>query len=281
MKLANLNEIQTLIDRGAIFYVSHSGGKDSQAMYHAVCQVVPHHQIIVVHADLGDLEHDGVQEHILNTIKHQLLIAHAYDKDGNRTDLFKMIRSRRAKLDAQGKHDAPAFPSSAARFCTSDLKTGPIWRVIRNAGEVVKQPIVVNCVGIRAHESDSRAKKVARNGTLNVNKKNTNNKREAYDWWPIAHWTDQEVWHEIVNEAYQLPHPAYKLTGIENEDGWLVDFKVNGNERLSCQFCIFGSRNDLRRAKEANPELYQRYIDLEIEVRTTMFHGESLADRTK
>ena len=257
-EVANLEEIQDLVRLGAIFFVSHSGGKDSQAMYEAVRKLVPMDQIHVVHADLGDLEHEGTYQHILATTTSPITVAHSVNKAGDRVDLFDMVRARRASLDAQGRYDAPAMPSSAARFCTSDLKTGPIWREIRQAGDY---PIVVNCVGIRADESASRAKKVIQRGTLMLNKKNTNSKRDAYDWWPIAHWSDAQVWDEIG--GVEKAHPAYAA----------------GNERLSCEFCIFGSRNDLRLAKERRPELYKRYIDLEIEVRTTMFNGESLAER--
>ena len=254
----NIDAIRKLAQRGAIFYISHSGGKDSQAMYNAVINIVDPRQIRVIHADLGDIEHAGVKAHIKNTIHYDLKIAQSFNKAGDQVDLFDMIRNRRASLDAQGRNDAPAFPSSAARFCTSDPKTGPIWREIRQEGEA----LVVNCVGIRAEESKSRAKKVDSRGSLNPNKKNTNSKREAWDWWPIADWTIGQVWQEIA-EAGQVPHSAY----------------AQGNERLSCMFCIFGSRNDLRNARELRPDLYQRYIDLEIEVRGTMFNGESLAER--
>lgn len=259
-QINHLPEIKILAARGAIFYVGHSGGKDSQAMYAAITKVVPHNQIRVIHADLGDIEHEGTKSHIKENISHDLMIAKAFDISGNHVDLFDMIRNRRTKLDAQGKFDAPAFPSSAARFCTSDLKTGPIWREIRQDGH----QLVVNCVGIRGDESPARAKKIAQRGSLNPNKKNTNSKREAYDWWPIADWSIDQVWSEI-SDAGQVPHPAYAA----------------GNERLSCAFCIFGSRNDLRNAREQRPDLYKRYIDLEIEVRTTMFHGESLSTRSQ
>lgn len=259
-ELSNLREIQDLITRGAIFYVSHSGGKDSQAMYAAITKIVPTSQIRVIHADLGDIEHAGVKQHITSNLlhSHTLRIAKSFNKAGAAIDLFGMIRNRRAMLDSKGKLDASPFPSSAARFCTSDLKTGPIWREIRQDGH----KLVVNCVGIRSEESSSRAKKVGVRGTLNINKKNNNSVRAAYDWWPIADWSIGQVWREISDYG-QTPHPAYAA----------------GNDRLSCAFCIFGSRNDLRNAKAAKPELYQRYIDLEIEVRSTMFNGESLAER--
>ena len=270
--------ITKLIDQGAIFYVGHSGGKDSQAMYAYIAKHVPSSQIRVIHADLGDIEHAGVKQHILDNISHPLMIAQARDIKGNDVGLFDMIRNRRKALDAKGKPEAPAFPSSAARFCTSDLKTGPIWREIRQEGH----PLVVNCVGIRGQESPARQKKIDQRGTLNINKKNTNSKREAYDWWPIADWNIEQVWHEIVNVADQLPHPAYDLDYKVRGNGFdfiAYDFVVRGNERLSCMFCIFGSVNDLRNARNQNPELYHRYIDLEIEVRGTMFHTQSLAEK--
>jgi len=278
--VANLQEITDLARRGAIFYISHSGGKDSQAMFLAIIAlvaagVIPAKNVRVIHADLGAVEHLDVKQHILATISyetpgdHNLMIAKAYHKDGSLADFFSLVRQRRASLDAKGQFDAPAMPSSAARFCTSDLKTGPIWREIRNDGH----SLVINCVGIRGLESKSRAKKVAKRGTLNINKKNNNSVRVAYDWWPIADWTLQEVWCEIA-DAGQTPHPAYQVE-MGHNNTWIA----RGNERLSCAFCIFGSRNDLRNAAAERPELLAAFAQLEIEVRTTMFATETLAER--
>ena len=256
--IANATEIAALVARGAVFYIGHSAGKDSMAMYEALKKVIPAELIRVIHADLGEIEYAGNKEFIRANIDEELMIARAYNKTGDPVDLFDMIRHRRKMLDGKGKFDAPAFPSSAARFCTSDLKTGPIWREIRRDGH----DLVVNCVGIRAEESKARDKKIATRGTLNPNKKNTTGTREAYDWWPIAHWKIDEVWAEIT-EAGKDPHPAY----------------ANGNERLSCVFCIFGSPNDLANGAKARPDLLAKYIDLEKEVRGTMYNGASLLER--
>ena len=286
--VANLEQIKALALRGAIFYISHSGGKDSQAMYIAIMALVAQgfiksRQVRVIHADLGDIEHAGVKDHIIATITQELMIAQAYNKAGTAVDLFDMVRARRASLDAKGNFDAPAFPSSAARFCTSDLKTGPIWREIRqDRGQhhdrgLPNFDIVINCVGIRAEESKSRAKKIGWRGSLNLNKKNTNSKREAYDWWPIADWTIDQVWSEILR-AGQSPHPVYKLQVNPLEPG-KPEFTVLGNERLSCMFCIFGSVNDLRNAAAIRPDLLQKYTQLETDVRGTMFHGQSILER--
>ena len=264
-QLANLSEIRSLVRQGAIFYVGHSGGKDSQAMYAAVRKVVPDHQVRVVHADLGDIEHAGIKDFIRDNIDHELIIANAVFEDGSPKDFFSAVRARRATLDRKGQFDAPAFPSSAQRFCTSDLKTGPIWKAIKADGD---NPIVVNCVGIRAEESKARAKKIDKRGTLNLNKKSTNGKRDAYDWWPIAHWTIEEVWAEIL-EAGQWPHEAYGFDGTTATD----------NDRLSCVFCIFGSVKDLRHGARLRPDLVEKYTDLERDVRSTMFHGQTLKER--
>lgn len=257
--IKNPEQIKDLIEKGAHFFVGHSGGKDSQAMYAALKKIIPYDQLHVIHADLGLVEWSGVKDFIRSNISHALHIAQAIHADGTKKDLFSAIRARRAGLDAQGKVDAPAFPSSAARFCTSDLKRDPIWKVIRAHGD---HSIVVNCVGIRAEESASRAKKVRQTGTLNINKKNTNSRRMAFDYWPIADWDIDQVWYEIAS-AGQSPNPAYAA----------------GNERLSCVFCIFGSRNDLQHGREKRPELFAAFSQLEIEVRTTMYHSETLAER--
>jgi DNA sulfur modification protein DndC len=71
------SKIMDFAARGAIFYVSHSGGKDGQAMYSAIRKFVPDDQIVAVHADLGEVEWTGVQNHIRETITHELNVVTA------------------------------------------------------------------------------------------------------------------------------------------------------------------------------------------------------------
>jgi DNA sulfur modification protein DndC len=259
--IENINEINELIAQGAIFFVGHSGGKDSQAMFAALTKIVPADQLHVVHADLGEVEHLNVKSFIRSNIDGKdLHVAQAIHADGSPKDFFSMVRARRVSLDSKGKTEAPAFPSSAARFCTSDLKTGPIWKVIRQLAGDAK--IVVNCVGIRGEESPARAKRIATRGSLMVNTKNTNSKRDAFDYWPIASWKIDQVWAEIAEKG-QERHPAYDA----------------GNDRLSCAFCIFGSQGDLSNAAAQRPELLAKFTQLETDVRSTMFNGSTLADK--
>ena len=60
--LDNLSTVEQWIADGATFFVGHSGGKDSQALYAVIKSWVPADQIVVVHADLGDVEWDGIQD---------------------------------------------------------------------------------------------------------------------------------------------------------------------------------------------------------------------------
>ena len=59
--------IQDLVDAGALFAVSHSGGKDSQAMMIRIADLVPADQVIAIHAPLGDVEWPGTVDHIRAT----------------------------------------------------------------------------------------------------------------------------------------------------------------------------------------------------------------------
>src|SRR5690606_16179960 len=150
--------------QGAIFYISHSGGKDSQAMYALVRRVVPHDQIVVVHATLGEVEWPGVIEHIESNIAHPLNVVRA-----GKTFLG-MVENR-------GK-----WPSAAYRQCTSDLKRGPIFKFIRNDLKARGATIAINCMGLRAEESAARA----RRKPLAYNQmESLPGKRDVWDWLPV------------------------------------------------------------------------------------------------
>jgi DNA sulfur modification protein DndC len=241
------NQIQDLIDRGAIFYCSHSGGKDSQAMYAHLSGIVPADQIVVVHSDLGEVEWTGTQDHIRNTITHELHVVRA-----GKT-LLEMVERR-----FESRPEVPSWPSSATRQCTSDLKRGPIYKFIRNDLKARGGLLAVNCMGLRAEESPARSKLV----DFKVNNELSKAGREVYDWLPIHDWLVGDVFATIA-EAGQEPHWAYAA----------------GNERLSCVFCIMGSPNDLTNGRKHRPELFDKYVALEEKTGYTMFGKTSLADR--
>ena len=175
--------ILALVSRGAIFVCNHSGGKDSQAMFHYLRTFVPDAQLVVVHAVLPEVEWDGVEDHVRATTLG--LPVHTCQ---SRRTLLQMIEER------------GMFPSPSMRQCTSDLKRGPIERSIRRMG--VK--LIVNCMGMRAEESPKRAKL----NTFKLNNRNSKNGREWYDWLPIHDWMIAEVFAKIAAVGQQ-PHWAY------------------------------------------------------------------------
>lgn len=228
------DELENLIKDDAIFYVSHSGGKDSQAMYSVLKNLIPSDQLVVVHANLGEVEWPGVISHIESNISHQLNVVKA-----NKTFL-EMVERR------------GMWPSAAYRQCTSDLKRGPIFKFIRNDLKKRGAEIAINCMGLRAEESSARAKKEP----FVYNKLESCNGRvirHVYNWLPIFHLSTEEVF-ETIRKVNQKPFWAYE-----------------SNERLSCVFCIMGCVNDLRHGAAQNPKLFKRYVELEKKIGHTMF----------
>lgn len=220
-------EVQALIDRGALFVVNHSAGKDSQAMFAKLAALVPAAQLLVVHAVLPEVEWPGVVEHIEATIGSTPLV---FARSGK--TFFEMVEHRQR------------FPSPQQRQCTSDLKRGPIEREVRRY--LKDHPeyggLVVNCMGMRAQESPGRKK-------LAAWKRNDGNSvagREWWEWLPIHEIKTEEVFATIA-AAGQEPHWAYG----------------KGMSRLSCCFCIMASEADLTTAARLAPDLYRRYVETE------------------
>jgi 3'-phosphoadenosine 5'-phosphosulfate sulfotransferase (PAPS reductase)/FAD synthetase len=233
-------DISELIERGALFVINHSGGKDSQAMYLLLRDLVPREQLVIVHADLGRVEWAGAVEHIRETTRGEPLhICRA------RRDLLQMVEER------------GMFPSPAQRQCTSDLKRGPITKVIRHltyARKAAGHPawgLIVNCMGLRAEESTTR-KKMA---PFRYDATNSKAGREWYEWLPVHSWTEDGVWQRI-HGAGQRGHIVYRM----------------GMRRFSCVFCIYSQDEDLARAAALvrdhpelvnDPNVYRNYAALE------------------
>ncbi len=130
------------------------------------------------------------------------------------------------------------FPSPSQRQCTSDLKRGPIERTVRRLG----MKLIVNCMGMRAAESPSRAKL----DSFKLSIRNSKAGREWYDWLPIHDLSTAEVFARIT-AAGQKPDWVYAA----------------GMSRFSCCFCIMSNQADLTTAARLNPSLYRTYVGLE------------------
>ena len=232
-----------------LYFISHSGGKDSQAMYSYLLERLPFNQIVLIHADLGRIEWKGVQDHIRNTVQHPLNVVRA-----NKT-FIDMVRQR-----AHSRPDVPSWPSRSIRQCTSDLKRNPIEKFIRHYMKTHGYLHAINIMGLRAEESPERAKRPK----ITLNNRLSRAGRTIYNWLPIHDWTESQVFTKIA-KAGQKPFWTY----------------LAGNKRLSCVFCIMGCNSDLINGKKYRPELYQEYINLEEETGWTMFPNMSLEEKTK
>jgi 3'-phosphoadenosine 5'-phosphosulfate sulfotransferase (PAPS reductase)/FAD synthetase len=129
------------------------------------------------------------------------------------------------------------------RYCTSDLKRGPISRWLRNT---FPSGNVICAMGLRAEESSARAKRQ----TFRLRKDSSapTKGRFVYDWLPIHDWTEADVWN-CIRQHGDIAHPAYRLE--------------RPNQRLSCALCVLASLNDLINGAVHNPDTYREYCRIE------------------
>ena len=157
---------------------------------------------------------------------------------------------------------AIAWPSSDARYCTSDHKRVEVQKFItqlaadhREKTGSKKAPRVLNALGIRAQESASREK------MDNFGREKETSGQVVDRWYPIHRWHEQKVWQTI--EKSKVPHhKAYDL----------------GMRRLSCVFCVFAQKEDIMVAAKHNPQLFNTYLELEEKVGTAFQPNQSLAE---
>lgn len=231
--IPGLKEALEMRDKGALFVVNHSGGKDSQAAQIVIQHLVPKEQILILHANLGEIEWPGVVDHIKATgVGRDLIVTSA-----NKT-FFDMVLSK------------GFWPTPKYRQCTSDLKRGPLKKSIRSY--LKENPryggLVVNVMGLRGEESANRKNKTA----WVWSKADSKAGRQWYDWLPIHLFSEKEVF-GIIKTAGQEPHWPYE----------------RGMGRLSCQFCIMGCKGDLTTAAKLSPRIYALYSAMEMVVDQT------------
>ncbi|MDF2792346.1 MAG: reductase/FAD synthetase family protein [Pseudomonas orientalis] len=237
---AATDNIDALISAGALFVANHSGGKDSQAQLIRLLERVPAAQMIVVHASLGAMEWPGAME----LARDQAAAAGLPFIVATATKtLLEMVQRR-----FEGRPEVPSWPSASTRQCTSDLKRGPIQREVRRYAKANGYKVIVNCLGLRAEESPGRAKRKDFSLMGISNSVNT-----WYEWLPVHELTKAEIF-GIIEQAGQKPHYAY----------------AEGNDRLSCVFCMMANKGDLRNGGRHHPELLAQYDALEKRTGYTM-----------
>lgn len=248
-----------------IILASISGGKDSQTMLRALTracahQGVPPARVVTVFADLGeDDEWPGTRE----------LAAHHAACYGLRfITVARTVPDGRGGTRPQGlaEHIAQRgrWPDARNRYCTSDMKRGPIRTVMtrlateqREAGVTGRPVRLLHVLGLRAQESPARRLLAPFGhdpGASNLTR------RQVDQWLPIHHWATSQVWADI--HASGIPyHYAYDL----------------GMPRLSCVFCVLASESALVLAAQQFPERAARRAQLEQRMGHTFQNGRSMA----
>lgn len=255
-------EIERLLQEGATLLVSVSGGKDSDCMALELARLRVKHDwpgdLLLIHADTG-MEWRESEPHcrqLADRLGVELVVVR-HDHT-----LLEGIHRRMVK-----RPDAPPFPSSQARYCTSTWKRSVIDKFIRNT--YPSDANVVSAIGIRAEESCSRSKRE----TITVRKGATapTKNRQVLDWLPIHHYTLSDVWHVLgytlsellaLQNRYVASEPEIQCR-MEQEFAAHVAY-LRGNSRVSCGICPLANQNDISNGVHYNVDLFRALVEIEI-----------------
>jgi 3'-phosphoadenosine 5'-phosphosulfate sulfotransferase (PAPS reductase)/FAD synthetase len=237
--------IPQIVNNADVIFVSHSGGKDSQAMLAKLIKLGLKDKLVLVHSDLGEMEWEPMH-HWIESNSFGLPV-HVVKSD---MDFFEMSKKYKR------------LPSGRQQFCTDFLKTKPIEAFIHDYMYKHGFNTAINATGMRASESKRRAKK----RPLAKSKMQRNRLHPSHkitDWLPIFDYTDSQVFLEI-RDAGQRPHKMYSM----------------GFSRLSCVFCVNGRIAEHKKAAELRPELFAKISQLEKDLgktyRTKQVNGKKL-----
>ena len=141
------------------------------------------------------------------------------------------------------------FPAARRRFCTEELKLKPMGRWIGASGLTD----IVLCQGVRAEESQRRAKMPVWDQTLG-------DMGGFFPIWrPIHAWTTEDVF--AIHKRHDCPtNPLYEM----------------GAGRVGCWPCIYVSHRELRNAFRRDPDLLPRLEAMEAAVRKVNPDGISM-----
>ena len=130
-------------NKGYLFAISFSGGKDSHAVLDLVTRVIPSDELIAIFSDTT-LENSYTYENVEKSIKD-------YKK---KYPKLNFIKSRPPK-PALELYKEFGLPSRFHRWCTTVLKTAPFNNLIRNSLD--KNAKILVFEGVRTEESPRRS----------------------------------------------------------------------------------------------------------------------------
>lgn len=242
--MKDLISIPNEVRQAQVIFVSHSGGKDSQAMLGLLIQLGFKDRLVIVHSDLGDME----WEPMTDWIKKNSFDLPVHTITPN-LDFFDLCRKRKR------------LPSGMAQFCTNELKTVPINNWIKEYCKRNNITRAISAIGIRAEESKRRSTQANFEPCPNASLVRQN--ILTHTWRPIINFTLSHV-DEMLRLVNQEKHPIY----------------AQGFSRLSCAFCVNGRVSEHQLAAKLRPELFAKMSALELElnrtIRTKQINGQKV-----
>lgn len=158
---------------------------------------------------------------------------------------FEVVRRELGGLWQQLRTERKKFPSSSARWCTSDRKPAQgmklVTRLCAETGITDRPVRVLYCLGLRADESSGRARKQP----LEVDRAHSSGRRTITRWLPTL--------------PIDRPHP--RIRGALPRG-----LRPGHGPTLSCSLCVLSSRADLVCAARLRPDLAVEYAALEAEL---------------
>jgi 3'-phosphoadenosine 5'-phosphosulfate sulfotransferase (PAPS reductase)/FAD synthetase len=222
-----------------VILASISGGKDSQSMLAVLAGQAQRagvlDRVTCVFADLGEDEWPGTAEIAAEQAAHYGLRFITVCKTiSDPVTGLSRPQSLLEYIEHRGR-----WPRAQQRYCTSDMKRGPIRTVMtrlvreqREAG-ITGRVRLLHVMGLRAQESAARRLL----SPFSHDPASSNATRREVDLWlPVHSWTTDQVWEHIRQSGVRY-HPAYDA----------------GMPRLSCRFCVLASRSALIRAAQLDP----------------------------
>ena len=212
--------------------VSVSGGKDSTAMALWLIDQGLRDRCRWVFADTG-WEHPSVYEY-LDYLEGVIGPIHRATSSKYPKGFTDLVRKK------------GMFPARTLRFCTSELKVVPIREFIAGFDDPI------NCVGIRAEESRSRAA---------MEMWDAGGPMEVDTWRPIIEWGVDDV------VAIHTKH-SVKPCGLYLR-------RKNPSSRIGCYPCIYARKAEIAAVADNDPWRIDQIRDLEKEMGYTFFHREA------
>lgn len=239
--------------------VAYSGGKDSQACLIWAANKYGSKNIEAVFCDTG-WEHPITYQHIVDST-HQLGVRLVVVKSRKYTGMIDLAEKKKR------------FPSSQARFCTSELKSIPFIDYVLEQREHL---IIIQ--GIRALESHSRSQMQKQCSYFKYyfepyndkGKTHTYRKKEIQEWIklyaddvirPVFDWTANQVIDYIYSNL-QSPNELYK----------------QGFKRVGCFPCIMSGHREVYEIIKRYPARFDEIIEHEKRIGSSFFKIDFVPD---